>query len=258
MNNKKIIAILPMRSGSQRIINKNTRLIKNKFLYEYIVDKILEIKMISKILINTDIKSVHEKYKNNNKIELIQRNEKLKGNCNINLVIAETITNIESDLFIQVHATNPLFNIATLESAINFYFENINKYDSLFSVTKIFKRFWYNSGNPVNFKINDEPTTQNLEPYLEENSCFFLFSKISFFKQNNRIGLNPKLFEISKEESCDVDEEADLSILAKLLNDKTKTNLKQGIQETFNYIKKRGDKIPPLILLFRLYFRIHK
>ena len=41
-----------------------------------------------------------------------------KGNCNINLVIKDTIENIEADLFIQIHATNPLFKIPTLEKAI--------------------------------------------------------------------------------------------------------------------------------------------
>ena len=40
---------------------------------------------------------------------------------------------------------------------------------------------------------------------------------LSFLKKNNRIGNNPKLFEISKKESWDVDEEADLLILEKLL-----------------------------------------
>ena len=65
MTNKKIAVILPMRSGSQRVINKNSRKINNKFLYEYIIEKILDIKIISKIIINTDIEQVHHKYTSN-------------------------------------------------------------------------------------------------------------------------------------------------------------------------------------------------
>jgi len=218
MREKKIVAILPMRSGSQRVINKNSRLIKSKHLYEYIIDKLLSFDIINKIIINTDIDKVNNQYKDNEKIHLIERNPSLKGNCDINLVIADSIKDFNSDLFIQVHATNPLFKNQTLNEAINFYFDNIDKHDSLFSVTKIFKRFWNESGKPVNHKLNDEPTTQNLEPYYEENSCFYLFSKNSFHKNNNRIGNNPKLFTIPKEESWDVDEEADLLILEKLLS----------------------------------------
>ena len=173
---KKIIAILPMRAGSQRVLNKNSRIVHGKYLYEYIIFKLLNIKEISSIVINTDIVSVKKKYTSNDKITIIERSEELKGNCNINLVIENTISNLEADLFIQVHATNPLFKIKTMRNAINYYFENIKDYDSLFSVTKIFKRFWDNSGQPINHKINSEPTTQNLSPYFEENSCFYFLS----------------------------------------------------------------------------------
>ncbi len=219
MKKKKIIAILPMRAGSQRVINKNARIINEKPLYEYTIDKLLNFNLISNIIINTDIQEVHKKYLSNKKIKLIERSGNLRDNCNINLVIEETIKHIKADLFIQVHATNPLFSLSTLESAINYYLLNYKKFDCLFSVTKIYKRFWYENGIPVNHNLISEPTTQNLTPYLEENSCFYLFTKESFLKKNNRIGNNPKLYEISKEESWDVDEEADLSILEKLLND---------------------------------------
>ena len=215
---QKIVVILPMRAGSQRVINKNSRVINGKHLYEYIIDKLLNFNLLSNIIINTDIEKVHEKYISNNKIILVRRNNNLKGNCDINLVIADSIKNIDADLFIQVHATNPLFKITSLKKAVYFYFENKMNYDSLFSVTKIYKRFWYEDGTPVNHKLENEPTTQNLTPYYEENSCFYLFSKKSFLDKNNRIGVNPKLFEISKEESLDIDDEADLLILEKLLN----------------------------------------
>ena len=121
-------------------------------------------------------------------------------------------------MYIQVHATNPLFDLSTLENAINYYFNNNKKFDSLFSVTKIYKRFWYENGIPVNHNLENDPTTQDLIPYYEENSCFYLFTKQSFLKKNNRIGNKPKLFEISKDESWDIDDEADLLILEKLLN----------------------------------------
>ena len=59
---KNIVVILPMRSGSQRVINKNSRIIKGKYLYEFIIDKLLSFNIITKIIINTDIATVHKKY----------------------------------------------------------------------------------------------------------------------------------------------------------------------------------------------------
>ena len=36
---QKIVVILPMRSGSQRVINKNSRIINGKYLYSISVDE---------------------------------------------------------------------------------------------------------------------------------------------------------------------------------------------------------------------------
>ena len=68
---KKIIALLPMRAGSQRVINKNTRKINGKYLYEFVLEKLIKSDLISLILINTDISQVKLKYPHNNKIRLI-------------------------------------------------------------------------------------------------------------------------------------------------------------------------------------------
>ena len=139
---QKIVAILPMRDGSQRVINKNSRVINGKHLYEYIIDKLLNFNLISKIIINTDIEMVHEKYISNNKIILVRRNNNLKGNCDINLVISDSIKNIEADLFIQVHATNPLFKSTSLKKAIikpSLYKERLLFKDRFSSKLKFFE-----------------------------------------------------------------------------------------------------------------------
>jgi CMP-N-acetylneuraminic acid synthetase len=136
----------------------------------------------------------------------------------MNDVIRHTLECTKEEIFIQVHVTNPLLKVKTINKAIESFFENKKNYDSLFGVTKVQKRFWRKDGNPINHMISDEPTTQNLEPYFEENSCFYIFSKNSFIKHQNRIGDNPKLFEVSKIEAWDIDDEEDLMIAKSLLS----------------------------------------
>ena len=80
-------------------------------------------------------------------------------------------------------------------------------------------RLWNKNSKPINHKKNDEPTTQNLIKLYEENSCFYIFTRKSFFKNNNRIGTKPKMFMISKLESLDIDEEIDINI-AKIMTRK--------------------------------------
>ena len=55
MIQKNITAIIPMRAGSQRVKNKNTRLVNGRHLFEYIIDTVLKLNEVNEILINTDI-----------------------------------------------------------------------------------------------------------------------------------------------------------------------------------------------------------
>jgi len=215
---KQITAILPMRAGSQRVKGKNERVIDNKFLYEYIVESLINANFVSNIIINTDIESVSEKYLKQNKINIMKRSNHLTGNCNMNDVIGHTLENAKDENFIQVHATNPLLKARTIDQAIELFMQNPASYDSLFGVTKVQKRFWRKDGSSINHKISDEPTTQNLEPFFEENSCLYIFTRESFYKNKNRIGTKPYLFEISKIEAWDIDEEEDFKIAKELLS----------------------------------------
>ena len=58
--------------------------------------------------------------------------------------------------------------------------------------------------------------TQDLEPMYFENSSIYIFNRIKFLKINNRIGSNPKMFEMSKIESFDIDDMDDFFIAESL------------------------------------------
>ena len=213
-----MFAILPIRAGSQRVNNKNITPVNNKPLYTYIVETLKQVKQVDKIIINTDYKIIHDAFSHDSRVDVMNREENLRGNCNINLVINEVLRNYQCEYFLQTHATNPLLKVNTISTAINVFFEGLkNTHDSLFSVTKVQKRFWSEQPAPINHKIADEPTTQSLETIYEENSCFYIFSRSSFENQQNRIGARPCIFPISKAEAIDIDDEEDLQIVKKLM-----------------------------------------
>ncbi len=213
-----MIAILPMRAGSQRVKDKNIRLIGGKPLYEYILNTLLKTDSINKVVINTDINEVLDKYADNDKIILVEREESLKGNCSMNLVIADTLKKVEGEHFIQVHATSPLVKATTIDKAIKKYLDNIPDYDNMFSVTRIQKRFWNEDATPNNHDPKEAPTTQDLKPLFEENSCFYIFNQESFMKNKNRIGEKPMMYETTLVESMDIDTEDELKIVEALLS----------------------------------------
>ena len=128
-----MFAILPLRKNSKRLKNKNIKKINGKPLYFFILETLIKSKFIKKIIISTDYKLTF----NHNKLVIIKRPKNLTGNCSMNLVIKDVLNKFNQNDFIQVHATSPLLKKKTIERAIQFYKKN--KFDSLFSVTKIQK-----------------------------------------------------------------------------------------------------------------------
>lgn len=208
-----MISILPLRKNSKRIKNKNIKKINGIYLYEFILTALIKSKFIKKIIISTDYKLRF----NNSKIIVHKRPKKLTTNCNINYVIKDVLDNYGGEEFIQVHATNPLLKTDTIDKAIKYYKKNKKKYNSLFSITEFQKRLWSKNLKPYNHKINSSPTTQNLTKLLEENSCFYIFSRQSFEKKNNRIGSKPGIFNVKKIESIDIDNKEDLDLVKLIL-----------------------------------------
>ncbi len=208
-----MIAILPIRKNSKRLINKNIKKINNKPLYKYILNTLIKSSKIKKIIISTDY---NLKIKKNKKIKILTRPKNLRGNCNMNLVIEDVLNKVDGKYFLQTHATSPLLKIITLDNAIKYYFSQ-KIYDSVFSVTNTKKRLWSFKNKPLNHEVNHSPTTQNLKSIYEENSGFYIFSRKSFFKKKNRIGNRPKLYEINKIEAFDIDDVHDFAIVQKIL-----------------------------------------
>ena len=209
----KITALLPMKGVSERIPKKNLKLFGSKPLFHHILNSLIDSKYISNVVVNTDCKniklSILDCFDN---ITIHDRAENIVGNyVSMNKIIEWDIDKIESDFFIQTHSTNPLITTKTIDLAISKFLENKDKFDSLFSVTKIQKRFYNSNSKPFNHNPQ-MLTTQHLVPLYEENSCIYIFSKSSFHENNGRIGKNPLMFETNKIESIDIDDINDFKI----------------------------------------------
>ena len=92
------------------------------------------------------------------------------------------------------------------------YFSNYPKHDSLFSVTSLQMRFWNHRSRPINHNPSELLRTQDLKPMYFENSSIYIFNRNKFLKIKNRIGKNPKMFEMSKIESFDIDDLDDFKL----------------------------------------------
>jgi CMP-N-acetylneuraminic acid synthetase len=174
--------------------------------------------IIKELYIDTDSKQIKEDVQSHfEQIKIIERPEDLRGDLvPMNDIIAYDLSQLKGEHFLQTHSTNPLLTTRTIDHAIETYFENLNRCDSLFSVTRLQTRLYWKDGKPINHNPQELIRTQDLPPVYEENSNLYIFSRAAFQKNKRRIGETPYLFEMDKIEAIDIDEEADF-IMAEAL-----------------------------------------
>lgn len=206
-----------MKGTSERVPNKNLKCFNGKPLYHIIMDILLNSKRIDKIVVNTDSEflklDILTNYKD--RVIVIDRNDQVCGNyVSMNKVLEQDINTIDSEIYIQTHSTNPLLKADTIDTALEKMISMLSsgsENDSVFSVSKVQKRFYNEDATPM----NHDPkmlVTQHLDPIFEENSCFYVFTKKSFLNNESRIGAKPYMYEIDKIESTDIDEPEDFII----------------------------------------------
>jgi len=225
---KKIIALLPMKANSERVKGKNFKDFNGKPLFKWILDMLLSVELIDMVVINTDAREIllANGLSNTERVLIRDRHMDLCGDkVSMNLVLADDIANVDADIYLMTHTTNPFLSADTTIRAIE-KFKNAHEkesYDSLFTVDRIQTRFYREDGSAVNHDPDNLIRTQDLEPWFEENSNLYLFTRESFNATNARIGLKPVLFESPKFESVDIDNQADWDfalIVSKYLQNK--------------------------------------
>jgi len=210
MRTNKVVALLPMKANSERVKGKNFRDFCGKPLFRWILDSLLAVEDIDQIVINTDARNIlaENGLVESDRVLIRDRKPEICGDLvSMNLILADDVNNIEAGTYLMTHTTNPLLSADTIRKALS-EFKNsraTGEADSLFTVDKIQTRFYREDGSPVNHDPNNLLRTQDLEPWFEENSNLYIFSRESFTKTNARIGERPRMFENSKFESIDID-----------------------------------------------------
>jgi CMP-N-acetylneuraminic acid synthetase len=192
---------------------KNYRIFANKPLYHHIIESLLNCPQITQVCIDTDSPVIIDEVDNYfPSVKVLLRPEHLRdGAIAMNDVLLNSISQVSSDFYIQTHSTNPLLLPETISKAVDLFL-NSPDHDSLFTVTRLQTRLYDANGNAMNHDPNILLRTQDLPPVFEENSNLYIFSEKILKEKNNRIGYNPLLFEIDRDEAWDIDEEIDFRV----------------------------------------------
>jgi CMP-N-acetylneuraminic acid synthetase len=208
----RIVALLPMKANSERVRGKNFRAFNGRPLFQWALSALLGTPGIDLVVINTDARGIlaENGLADGGRVMVRDRKPEICGDTvSMNLVLADDIANVAADTYVMTHTTNPLLTAGTIGAALARYreAEASGAADSLFTVNKFQTRFYRADGSAVNHDPANLVRTQDLEPWYEENSNLYIFTRESFAATHARIGKRPLMFEMSRTESVDIDDQ---------------------------------------------------
>ena len=176
----KIVALLPMKANSERIRVRTSRTLW-KTIISLGLDEILKCQDIETVVINTDADELIN-YPNSfgEKVLIRKRPNDIRGDLvSMNLIIEDDINNVEADIYLMTHTTNPLLTCKTIESAIDKYKYLLNKKkaDSIFSVNKIQTRFYDKKAKSINHDPANLQRTQDLSLSMRKTKYLFIHKR---------------------------------------------------------------------------------
>ena len=209
-NRFKAVALLPMKANSERVRGKNFRDFCGRPLFRWMLDTLLEVAEIDSVVINTDARHIlaDNGLVDGPRVMIRDRRPEICGDLvSMNRVIADDVAHVDADVYLMTHTTNPLMSADTVRKALAAFREAQARgaADSLFTVDKVQTRFYRADGSAVNHDPDNLIRTQDLEPWYEENSNLYIFTRESFAATQARIGRRPMMHEGPYFESIDID-----------------------------------------------------
>lgn len=208
----KVVLFIPIKLNNQRLPGKNLMDLNGKPLCNYLFDVVKNLKDIDEKYVYCSDETIIPYIPEG--LTFLKRSEWLDGFEVKGLdIIEEFVKDVDSDIYIITHVTQPFVKEDSFIKAINAV--KSGEYDSAFSAIQLQSYMW-KDGKPLNYDPKDIVRTQDLTPIYMETGAFFIFTKDVFKNHHRRIGLKPYIQIIDQFEAVDIDTKEDYE-LAKVI-----------------------------------------
>lgn len=221
------IAIIPARSGSKGLKDKNIIDICGKPLLAYSIEAALNSGVFEKVILSTD----SEKYAQIGKTfgaEIMMRGEKLSDDkATTFMVIEDILSRLETpcDYFVLLQPTSPLRTEKHIKEAVALFESHYSDFDFLVSVKEA------EHANVLVKPIEDDLSLKYFDTDFSNyrrqgykdyspNGAIFIAKPQEYLKQKHFFGAKSMAYKMSKYNSVDIDDELDYKFACLLMGEK--------------------------------------
>lgn len=231
---EKVLAIIPARSGSKGIKNKNIKELNKKPLIAYTIEVARKSEIFEDIVVSTDSEKYAEISKEYGAIVPFLREEKLSSDTASSLdVILDVLEKMEKlgkryETLVLLQPTSPLRTVENLKEAYNLYLKN--KANAVVSVCEMEHSPLWSNILPIDNKMDGflkkigNKNRQQLEKYYRINGAIYIANVEYFKRYKDFYYKNSYAYIMSRENSIDIDEEIDFKIAEFLMKEKGNKN----------------------------------
>ena len=223
----KVAALIPARTGSKRIPNKNFRDFCGKPLWQWTFDAAMESGIFDKIILSTDNNEMKFTDVVDSKL-IVDYNrppELSNDSATMEAVLAHYMKeNPDIGIWCLLQPTSPLREAQDISGAFKMLTED--ERDSVVSVFNDPLLFWVRDCCEVqgqqcpvaSFHIDKRPNSQDRQDWLKENGSIYFTPRYTLQATGSRCGGRVGLYVMPKERSIEIDDEYDWDVAEYLMN----------------------------------------
>lgn len=201
-------ALVAVRSGSTRVLNKNIRTFAGSSLLEIKLQQLKRIKELDGIVVNSNDEQMLSVARGLGCETVLRDPYYASNDVSMSDVYKNMAENTDSDIIAYINVTNPLLLDETISKAIARYYEGRKKYDSLNSAHLV-KEFLFKDNLPVNYDLRHQPRSQDLPDIAALNFAVSILERQTMIECKNVVGYRPDIYVIDEVEATDIDNQID-------------------------------------------------
>ncbi len=207
----KVIAYLPARGSSERIENKNVRLLDGKPLFLHTLEKLTACSFIDQVYLDSESEAIFD-LASETPCHFLKREASLASNATDgNALFRNEVQHADADIYIQILCTSPFIEKETIKKGIEILKKD-DAYDSAVLIRKEKLYTWDNRTLRPEYDMEQIPNSFTLEDTIIETMGLYIVKRDAALKTGRRIGERPYLLEAKPIEAVDVNVPEDFEL----------------------------------------------